>query len=72
MEGENTLLLSNKNILIMGIRNKWSIAWGIARAAHREGANIIFTYQGERERDSAEELASLLEGSSTLLQQLMN
>jgi len=48
----------------MGIRNKWSIAWGIARAAHREGANIIFTYQGERERDGAVELASSLEGSS--------
>ncbi|HHW49046.1 MAG TPA: enoyl-ACP reductase [Clostridiaceae bacterium] len=64
MEDENTLLLSGKNILIMGIRNKWSIAWGIARAAHREGANIIFTYQGEREKDGAVQLASSLEGSS--------
>lgn len=57
-------LLENKNILIMGVRNKWSIAWGIAKAAHNEGANLIFTYQGEREREGAEELITLLKGSS--------
>jgi enoyl-[acyl-carrier protein] reductase I len=57
-------LLENKNILIMGVRNKWSIAWGIAKAAHNEGANLIFTYQGEREREGAEELVTLLKGSS--------
>jgi hypothetical protein len=44
-------LLKGKNILIMGVRNKWSIAWGIAKAAHDEGASLIFTYQGERERE---------------------
>ncbi|MCX7749086.1 MAG: SDR family oxidoreductase [Clostridia bacterium] len=57
-------LLSNKNILIMGVRNKWSIAWGIAKAAHDEGANLIFTFQGEREKESAEELVANLKGSS--------
>lgn len=56
-------LLKNKNILVMGVRNRWSIAWGIAKAAYDEGANIIFTYQGEREREGAEELAALLKGS---------
>lgn len=45
-------LLIGKNILIMGIRNKWSIAWGIAQAAKAQGANLIFTYLGDRERDS--------------------
>jgi enoyl-[acyl-carrier protein] reductase I len=50
-------LLSGKNILIMGVRNKWSIAWGIAKAAFDEGANLIFTYQGEREKESVERLA---------------
>lgn len=45
-------LLKGKNILIMGVRNKWSIAWGIAEAAWREGANLIFTYQGEREKEA--------------------
>lgn len=58
------ILLENKNVLIMGVRNKWSIAWGIAKAAHDNGANLIFTYQGEREREGAEELISLLKGSS--------
>ena len=55
-------LLKNKNIIIMGIRNKWSIAWGIAKAAHREGANLIFSYQGEREKDGVEDLAADLGG----------
>ncbi len=57
-------LLENKNILIMGVRNKWSIAWGIAKSAHKAGANLIFTYQGEREREGAEELISGLDRSS--------
>jgi enoyl-[acyl-carrier-protein] reductase (NADH) len=41
-------LLSGKNILIMGVRNKWSIAWGIAKAAFDEGANLIFTNQDDK------------------------
>lgn len=45
-------LLKGKNILIMGVRNKWSIAWGIAKAAKEQGANLIFTYLGEREKES--------------------
>lgn len=35
----------------MGLRNKWSIAWGITQAAAKEGANLIFTCQGEREKE---------------------
>ena len=38
------MLLKNKKILIMGIRNKWSIAWGAALSAYENGAEIIFTY----------------------------
>lgn len=49
-------LLANKNILIMGVRNKWSIAWGIVKAAQEEGAKVILTYLGEREKGSVEEL----------------
>ena len=49
-------LLEGKNILIMGIRNKWSIAWGIAKSCDAQGAKLIFTYRGERERESVEEL----------------
>jgi enoyl-[acyl-carrier protein] reductase I len=57
-------LLQNKNILIMGVRNKWSIAWGIAKAAQSEGANVIFTYQGDREKEGVEELAASLGNTS--------
>lgn len=53
-------LLQNKNILVMGVRNKWSIAWGVAKAAAREGATLIFTYLGEREKSSVEDLAASL------------
>ncbi len=59
-------LLLNKNILIMGIRNKWSIAWGIAQAVHNEGGNVIITYLGEREKDSVEELAATISRSAIL------
>ena len=39
------MILENKTVLIMGIRNKWSIAWGAAIAAQKQGAKkIIFTY----------------------------
>jgi enoyl-[acyl-carrier protein] reductase I len=55
-------LLKGKNIIIMGVRNKWSIAWGIAAAAHGEGASLVFTYQGEREKAPVEELAAELGG----------
>ncbi|AUG57032.1 enoyl-ACP reductase FabI [Acetivibrio saccincola] len=51
-------LLAGKNILVMGVRNKWSIAWGIVNAAINEGANIIITYQGEREKKGASELGA--------------
>lgn len=55
-----SLLLKDKNILIMGVRNKRSIAWGIATAAAREGANLIFTCMGEREKQETEELVAPL------------
>lgn len=58
-------LLKGKNIIIMGVRNKWSIAWGIAKAAYEEGAKLIFTYQGEREREGVDELAASLQGVET-------
>jgi len=40
-------MLSGKRGLIMGVANDHSIAWGIARAAHSQGAELAFTYQGE-------------------------
>ncbi|ANK82304.1 MAG: enoyl-[acyl-carrier-protein] reductase [Rhizobiales bacterium NRL2] len=40
-------LLAGKRGLVMGVANDRSIAWGIARAAAREGADLAFTYQGD-------------------------
>jgi len=39
--------LSGKKILITGMLSNRSIAYGIAKAMHREGAQLAFTYQGE-------------------------
>ncbi|MGN1301008.1 MAG: enoyl-ACP reductase [Clostridia bacterium] len=57
------MLLKNKKILIMGIRNKWSIAFGIAKSAYENGAELIFTYMGEENKSKIEELISEFEGS---------
>ena len=57
------MLLENKKILIMGIRNKWSIAYGIAKSAYENGAKLMFTFMGEDNRSKIEELVSEFEGS---------
>ncbi|AGC67933.1 enoyl-[acyl-carrier-protein] reductase [NADH] FabI [Thermoclostridium stercorarium subsp. stercorarium DSM 8532] len=49
-------MLRNKNILIMGVRNKWSIAWGITMSCLEQDANVILTYRGEREKEAIEKL----------------
>jgi enoyl-[acyl-carrier protein] reductase I len=53
-------ILQNKNIVIMGLRNKWSIAWGITQAAAAEGGQLIFTCQSEREKEETEKLTAEL------------
>ena len=40
-------LMNGKRGLIMGVANDRSIAWGIAKALHAEGAELAFSYQGE-------------------------
>ena len=40
-------LMSGKRGVVMGVANDHSIAWGIAKALAREGAELAFTYQGE-------------------------
>ncbi len=40
--------LQGKNVLITGVASNRSIAWGVAEAMHREGANLAFTYQNEK------------------------
>jgi enoyl-[acyl-carrier protein] reductase I len=56
-------LLANKIALVLGVTNRFSIAWPIAQALHREGAAIVFSYQGERVERSVRQLAGTLEGS---------
>src|SRR5882762_7882878 len=50
-------LLSGKRILITGVLSNRSIAYGIARACRREGAELAFTYVGERFKDRVGEFA---------------
>jgi enoyl-[acyl-carrier protein] reductase I len=50
--------LQDKKILITGLLSNRSIAYGIAKAAHREGAQLAFTYQGEDIRERVLKLAA--------------
>jgi enoyl-[acyl-carrier protein] reductase I len=49
--------LSGKKILVTGLLSNRSIAYGIAKAARREGAELAFTYVGDRFKDRVSELA---------------
>ena len=59
-------LLEGKKGVILGVANKRSLAWGIAKAASEAGARLAFTYQGEKFKDKVEELAGTLEGPCPL------
>ena len=50
--------LSGKRFLITGLLSNRSIAYGIARACHREGAELAFSYVGERFKDRTEGFAA--------------
>ncbi|MDR3214492.1 MAG: SDR family oxidoreductase [Azoarcus sp.] len=50
--------LVGKRILITGVLSNRSIAYGIAKAMHREGAQLAFTYQNERFHDRVEKMAA--------------
>jgi len=52
--------LAGKTGLIVGVANKRSIAWAIARAAAGAGARLAVTYQGERLEENVRELAASL------------
>ena len=59
-------LLENKRALIVGVASNRSIAWGIAQAMHREGAELAFTYQNEKLRERVEKFASELDSEITV------
>jgi enoyl-[acyl-carrier protein] reductase I len=50
--------LAGKRLLITGVLSNRSIAYGIARACHREGAELAFSYQGERFKERITEFAA--------------
>ena len=50
--------LAGKRILITGLLSNRSIAYGIAKAMHREGAELAFTYQNERFRERVAKMAA--------------
>ncbi|MGH8227305.1 MAG: enoyl-ACP reductase FabI [Steroidobacteraceae bacterium] len=58
--------LSGKRALIVGVATERSIAWGIAQALHREGAELAFSYQNERLRERVEPLAKSVDSRITL------
>ena len=60
-------LLEGKTAVILGVANKWSIAYAIAAAYRREGCEIVLTYQGDRLKDPVEGLGKDL-GASAVLQ----
>ncbi len=49
--------LAGKKVLIVGLATDRSIAWGIAQAMHREGAELAFTFQNDRIKDRVIDLA---------------
>lgn len=58
--------LAGKRVLIAGLASNRSIAWGVAQAMHREGAELAFTYQGEKLKPRVEKMGAEL-GSNIAL-----
>ena len=50
--------LAGKRALIVGLASNRSIAWGVAKAMQREGAELAFTYQNEKLRSRVESIAA--------------
>ncbi len=59
-------LLAGKTALVLGLANKWSIAYAISSAFVREGASLFLTYQGERQKQTVEELAAELKAAGVI------
>ncbi|TWT04835.1 enoyl-ACP reductase FabI [Planomicrobium sp. CPCC 101079] len=62
-----SISLAGKTFVIMGVANKRSIAWGIARSLDQSGARLIFTYAGERFEKSVRDLVATLDGNHDLV-----
>ncbi len=58
--------LKGKRALIVGVASNRSIAWGIAKAMHREGAELAFTYQNDKLKSRVEKFAAELGSEITM------
>ena len=58
--------LAGKRVLIVGVATERSIAWGIAQAMHREGAELAFSYPNDRMKERVEPLANSLGSKLTM------
>lgn len=59
-------LLEGKTALILGVANRWSLAYAIAQAFRREGARLLLAYQGQRLQKTVEELGAALGAARTI------
>lgn len=53
-------LLKDQLCLVLGIANKWSLAYAVAEAFSREGARLVLTFAGEQQRSAVESLSQNL------------
>ncbi|MBN2701942.1 MAG: enoyl-ACP reductase [Methylothermaceae bacterium] len=58
--------MQGKKVLIVGLASNRSIAWGVAQAMRREGAELAFTYQNDKLKDRVEKLAGECGSSLTV------
>tara|TARA_Y100001934_G_scaffold252808_1_gene317252 strand:- start:168 stop:950 length:783 start_codon:yes stop_codon:yes gene_type:complete len=59
-------ILEGKRALIFGVASNKSIAWGVAQAMRREGAELALTYQNERLQSRVEDFAAELDSEITV------
>lgn len=57
--------LSGKKVLIVGLASNRSIAYGIAKACHEQGAELAFTYQNEKLKERVERMAAEFDSTIT-------
>ncbi len=60
-------ILSGKTCVVMGVQNRWSIAWQIAEAMANAGAQVAITYVDDRAKKNAEQLAATVSGMQTFV-----
>ncbi len=58
--------MQGKRVLIVGLASNRSIAWGIAKAMHREGAELAFSYQNEKLKSRVAEMAAQCDSDITI------